>query len=95
MSIWGPGQWRRHGGGVLGSTCLPPLTIGKEMKTFFGTIRLCSYKDCRHCYHVFLYYPPCLILKNFNCDAIIPEVKLSWCVTLDVADCRKSETFLF
>ena len=39
-----------------------------------------------------LYY---IILKNSYCDAIIPVVKLFWCVALDVDDCRKNESFLF
>ena len=36
-----------------------------------------------------------IMLKNFHCDAIIPVVKLFWCVALDVDHRRKSETFLF
>ena len=33
-----------------------------------------------------------IILKDFHCDAIIPIVKLLWCVALD--DCRKRRTYL-
>ena len=35
-----------------------------------------------------------IILKNFDCDAIIPVVQLFWCIALDVDNCRKSDTFL-
>ena len=76
---------RGRGGESFGVT--PPLTIGKAMKTFlFGTIRFFSYRDCRHCYRVFLCYPtslPYIISRNFHCDAITPVVKLFWCVALE------------
>ena len=65
---------------------LPHLRLKKKRKTFFfGTINLFSFRGCRNCYHVFLCYTVqlAIITRNFHCNAIIPVVKLFWCVVLD------------
>ena len=67
-----------RGGGGSGVNP-PPLTIEKEMKTsFFGMIFHFSRRDCRNCYHAFLYpllQPAYIISGNFHCDTIILVAK--------------------
>ena len=89
-------------GGVSGVNPPPPLTTeNNENVAFWNDPPFFICRDCRNIvinYHVFVCYPTSLcyiILKNFLCDAIIPVVKLFWCVALDVDDCKKSETFVF
>ena len=65
----------------MGQPPPPPLTIGKNYEAaLFGPISVFSYRDC-----VFsvLYQIACIMSRNFHCDAIIPVVKLFWCVALE------------
>ena len=73
-------QWRTHGEGFRGSNPPPPpIDDWKKIKTAcFGPISLFSYRDC-----VFLCCIKLSISRNFHCDAIIPVVKLFWCVALE------------
>ena len=69
------------GGGFGGQT--PPLPIDdwKKLKTaLFGPIRL--FFTQRLCFSV-LYQIANIILRNFHRNAIIPVVKLFWCVALE------------
>ena len=37
----------------------------------------------------------CLILRNFHCDAVIPAVKLFWCIALEpviISKCKPGES---
>ena len=69
-----------HGGGFGCQT--PPIEDWKKIKTaLFGPISVCLYIDNRLCFSV-LYQIACIISRNFHCDAIIPVVKLFWCVSV-------------
>ena len=81
-----------RGRGGSGSTL--PLTIGKEIPYFwndppFFIQRLPKLLSCFSVRSNLLY-----LEKNFHCDAIIPQAKLFWCVTLDVDDCKSGLSVL-
>ena len=72
--------YARGGGGVWGSTSPPPIDEWKKLKNaLFGPISVFSYRDCFSVLNQIAY----IILRNFHCDAIIPVVKLFWCVALE------------
>ena len=73
------------GGGFGGQTSTDDW---KKLKTaLFGPISLFSYGDC-----VFLFCIKLpIISRNFHCDAIIPVVKLFWCVVLEPAMARLAQ----
>ena len=60
--------YARGGGGGLGSTPLLPIDEWKKLKTALFSVL------CQIAY---------IISRNFDSDAIIPVVKLFWCVALD------------
>ena len=84
-------------GGGRGSSP-PPLAIEKMKTSLLKTISL-FHTEIPEILSIIVFF--CAIqlayeiLKNFHCDAIIPIVKLFWCVAHKIDDCRKSETFLF
>ena len=88
MSLAHVAYARGGGGGVRGSNPPPPIDDRKKLKTaFFGPISLFSYRDC-----VFLCCIKLpIISRNFHCDAIIPVVKLFWCVVLEPAMTRLAQ----
>ena len=80
-------QWRTHGEGGFGGQT-PPIDDWKKLKTaLFGSISLFSYKNC-----VFLCCIKLpIISRNFHCDAIIPVIKLFWCIMLEPAMARLAQ----
>ena len=64
-----------------GSGVNPPIDDWKKLKTaFFGPISVFFIQKL--CLSV-LYQIAYIISRNFQCDAIIPVVKLFWCVALE------------